>query len=187
VALETTFGELNNQFKRLQDNLVALRLTIAEDKPLTGEAMLVDRLEDSTTETMGLIEECLSASRLAQKAVTHPALDRARRALNKCQDRFHRAERQFSDELISYEKLRDLASLGGKRGREWASWAGSVKHGLEQCREPLDGASKAMAACWQELAEHSGNTSIVIRSRNLGQKITVRAPETAEGFSKPAT
>jgi len=68
VALETTFTELNSQFKRLQDNLVALRLTIAEDKPLTGEAMLVDRLEDSTTETMGLIEECLSASRSAQRA-----------------------------------------------------------------------------------------------------------------------
>jgi hypothetical protein len=184
VALEATFGELYNQFKRLQDNLLALRLTVAEDKPLRGETVLVDRLEDSITDTMGLLDDCLHTSRSAQKAVGRPDLNRARRALNKCQEQFHCAGCKFREELVSYEKLRDLATLGGKRGGEWASWAGSVKHGLEQCREPLEGASKALAGCWQELAEHSGKTSIVIHSRNLGQKIVVKDPETAEIFSK---
>ena len=170
MALEATFVDLYNQFKRLQDNLLALRLTVAEDKPLKGEVMLVDRLEDSITDTMGSLNHCLNASLLAKKAVAMPDLDRARRALNKCQEQFHSAERRFGDELVSYERLRDLATLGDKRGKEWASWAGSVKHGLEQCRDPLEGASKALAACWQELAEHCRNTSIVIHSRNLGRR-----------------
>jgi hypothetical protein len=187
VALETIFAELYKQFKRLQDNLVALRLTVAEDKPRYGDAVLVDRLEDSVTDTMGSLDRCLAESRVAQKAVALPDLERARRALVKCQEQFHAAERRFGDELVSYERLRDLASFGGARGKEWASWTGSVKHGLEQCRDPLDGASKALAACWQELAEHSGTTSIVIHSTNLGQKIVVKDPQTADVFSKSAT
>jgi hypothetical protein len=56
VALEATFRELHSQLKKLQDNLLALRLTVAEDKPLKGEAVLVDQFEDSIVDTMGLLE-----------------------------------------------------------------------------------------------------------------------------------
>ena len=187
VALESTFRGLCDQFKRLQDNLKALYLTVAEDKPLSGEAALVDCLEETVMETMGLLDGCLSCSHSAQKSVAQPDLDRARRALNKCQEHFHKAERQFSDELVSYEKLRHLASIGGRRGKEWASWAGSVKYGMEQCKEPFDESSKALAACWQELAEHSGNTSIVVNSRSLGQKINVNGLSNADVVSTSAS
>jgi hypothetical protein len=178
VALEAIFRELHSQLKKLQDNLLALRLTVAEDKPLRGEVALVDQFEDSIMDAMGLLDGCLNASRSAQKAVGHPLdLDRARRALITCQERFHRAERRFSDELVSYEKLRDLASVSEKRGREWASWAASVKHGLEQCRQPLDLASKALVACWQEIAEHVGTTNVSVQATNIGQQITTTAAE----------
>ncbi len=184
MALEATFRDLHSQLKKLHDNLLALRLTVAEDKPLSGEAALVDQFEDSIMDAMGLLDECLNASRSAQKAVGHPLdLDRARRALTTCQERFHRAERRFSDELVSYEKLRDLASVSEKRGREWASWASSVKHGLEQCRQPMDAVSKALAACWQEIAEHVGTTNISVQATNIGQQITTTAAE-LQGLEK---
>jgi len=181
MALEATFRSLNNQLKKLQDNLLALRLTVSEDKPLKGEAALVDRLEDSILDVMGSLEECLKHARVAQKAVAQTVnLDGARRALTICQERFHQAERTFADELVSYEKLHDLAELSLKRGGEWVSWANSVKHGLEQCRQPLDLASKALAACWQEIAERVGTTNITVQATNVGQQITTSKSEVGE-------
>jgi hypothetical protein len=178
VALEATFRELHSRLKNLQDNLLALRLTVAEDKPPKGEAALVDQFEDSILDAMGLLEGCLNSSRVAQKAVGLPLdMDRARRALTTCQERFHLAAQRFSEELISYEKLRDLASLSQTRGREWTSWAGSVKHGLEQCRQPIDSVGKALSACWQEIAERIGTTSISVQATNIGQQITTDTTE----------
>jgi len=177
VALEATFRELYTQFHRLQDTLLALRLTVVEDRPLKSDVALVDQLEDSILDQMGLLDEGLKAAQAAQKAVGHPAdLGQARSALTTCQERFHGIERQFSADLVSYEKLKDLASLGA-RGGEWRPWAISVKQGIEQCRQPLDAASKALAACWQEIAERVGMTSISVQATNIGQKIVAEATE----------
>jgi hypothetical protein len=181
VALEATFQELNEEFKKLQDNLLALRLTVSEDKPLRGEAALVDQFEDSILDAMGLLEECLKGSRDAKNAVGYPLnLDGARRALAVCQERFHQVQRRFSEELVSYEKLRDLATLSGKRGGPWLSWANTVKHGLEECRQPLDAASNALAACWQEIAERVGMTSVSVKTTTIGQKVVSQAGETPD-------
>jgi hypothetical protein len=180
VALEATFRELFRELKKLQDTLVALRLTVVEDKPRKGDAALVDQLEDTILDVMGLLDEGLKAARAAERAVGHPLdMDGARRALETCQNRFHRIEQQFSADLVSYEKLKDLASLG-VRGGEWPLWANSVKQGIEQCRQPLDGASKALAACWQEIAERVGMTSVSVRTTNIGQKIVAEASELKE-------
>jgi hypothetical protein len=133
---------------------------------------LVDHLEDTILDMMGLLDEATKAVRSAQKAVRSVTdLNGARRALAVCQERFHRIERQFADELVSYEKLKDLASLGTERRGEWLPWANSVKQGIEECRQPLDGVSEALAACWQEIAERVGMTSVSVQATNIGQKI----------------
>jgi hypothetical protein len=187
VALEATFRELFSELKKLQDTLVALRLTVVEDKPRKGDAALVDHLEDSILDLMGLLDGCLKAARAAHKAVGHPLdLDGARRALTSCQEGFHQIERQFAAELVSYEKLKDLASLG-VRGGEWPPWANSVKQGIEQCRQPLDASSKALAACWQEIAERAGMTSVSVRTTNIGQKIVSKLEDGAETMAEQVT
>ena len=108
MALEATFRELHTRLMNLQDNLLALRLTVAEDKPLKGEAALVDHFEDSILDTMGLLDECLNSSRAAQKAVGLPLnLDQARRALTTCQNRFHLA----AQELVVARIGRDQCAL----------------------------------------------------------------------------
>jgi len=181
VALEAVFRELFSELRKLQDMLVAVRLTVVEDKPIKGEAALVDHMEDTILDIMGSLDEGLKAARSAQKAVGHPTdLNGARRALTICQERFHRIEQQFAADLISYEKLKDLASLGSERRGEWIPWANSVKQGIEQCRYPLDGVSKALAACWQEIAERVGTTSISVQATNIGQKIVSRVEDGVE-------
>jgi hypothetical protein len=42
---------------------------------------------------------------------------------------------------------------------------------LEQCREPIDSATTALAACWQEIAEHVGTTNISVQANNIGQQV----------------
>lgn len=172
MALEATFRLLHSELRKLHDMLLALRLTVAEDKPLSGEAALVDYFEDTILDLMGLLNESLKGARAAQRAVgADQDLRSAGRALNVCQDRLQRIERQFSADLMSYEKLKDLAGLGSERRGEWIPWATSVRQGIEQCRQPLDRATKAMAACWQEIAERVGMTSVSVQTTNIGQKI----------------
>lgn len=181
MALEATFRELTSELRKLHDTLIALRLTVVEDKPLKGEAALVDYFEDSILDLLGLLNESMRAARTAQKTVEQePDLNAARRALNICQDRVHRIEQQFAADMVSYEKLKDLAGLGSSRRGEWLPWSNSVKQGIEQCRPPLEGAVKAMAACWQEIAERVGTTSLSVRTTNIGQKIVTKSAEAAD-------
>lgn len=176
MALESSFQDLAGQLRKLHDMLLALRLTVVEDKPLRGEAALVDHLEDAILDLMGALDECQKAAAAGRKAVGHPLdLDRARRALAACQDRFHGIEAQYTGRLASYEKIKDLAGLARDRRGEWVPWAGSVKSGVERCREPLDAASKALARCWQEIAERVGTTSVSVRTSNIGQKIVTQS------------
>jgi D-ribose pyranose/furanose isomerase RbsD len=178
VGLEATFRELNSELCKLYDTLLALRLTVVEDKPLRGEAALIDHFENTILDLMGLLEQSMKRARVAQKAIESAAdINNARRALTVCQERFHQIEQQFSMELVSYEKLKDLLGLGTARRGEWHLWAKSVRQGIEQCREPLDAASKAMAACWQEIAERVSTGSVSVQNKNVGQKVISKASD----------
>ena len=172
MALEATFQELSVSLHRLDDALNALHLTVM-DKPREGAA-LVDGLENSVLDLIGTLSDARKSALQARRAVGHPPdLDRARRALTVCQERFHRIEQQFAADLISYEKLRELARLGRVRRREWLAWANSTKQAIEQCREPMEQANKALSACWQELAERLGTMSISVKTSSVGQHITL--------------
>jgi hypothetical protein len=176
MALEAAFRDLFNNLRRLRDTMVALRLTVAEDKPTKGEAALVDQLEDTILDSLGLLDECLSGARAAHGAVGNRIdLNHARRALSTCQDRFHQIELQFMTNLASYERIKDLARLGNERRGEWLAWAGSAKQGVEQCREPLEAAGKALVCCWEELAERVGTSSVSVQNTSIGQKIITQS------------
>jgi len=171
MALEATFRQLSVSLHKLHDALNALHVTTG-DRP-DDETALADSLESAVLELMGTLHETRRSALQARKAVGYqPDLDRARRALTRCQERFHRIEQQFSAELVSYEKLKELARLGNER-RAWLPWANTVKQGIEQCRGPLDETSKALAACWQELAERLGTVSLSVQT--IGQQIKMPA------------
>jgi hypothetical protein len=168
VALEATFRDLSVCLHHLHDALNALQVTLG-DKPPDDESALADWVETAVLDVIGTWHKAQKAALSARKAVGRPLdLDRARRALTTCQESFHRIEQQFAADLVSYEKLKELARLGNAR-RAWLPWSSTVKQGIEQCQPALEKTSAALAACWQELVEHSGTTSISVK--NTGQKI----------------
>jgi hypothetical protein len=168
MALEVTFRNLSVSLDMLHDALNTLHVTLG-DKPPDQDLALVDGLENALLDTMGELHEARKAALNARRAVgPQPDLDRARRALTSCQQRFHRMEQQFSLNLVSYDKLKELVRLGEK-GNEWRSWSDSTRQGIELCREPMDQTSKALAACWQELAERLGTVNLSVHT--VGQQI----------------
>jgi hypothetical protein len=172
VALEATFRGLSLCLHQLHDALNELQVTLG-DKPPDDESAMADGLETAVLDLMGTLHEARKAVLNARRAIGHtPDLDRARRALTLCQERFHRLEKQFASDLVSYEKLKELVRLGNER-RRWLPWANTVKQGIEQCRQPLEETSKALAACWQELAERLGMVSLSVRT--IGQQIKMPA------------
>jgi hypothetical protein len=180
VALEATFRELSFSLHHLHDAMNALQVTLG-DKPPDDESALSDGLETVVLDLMGILYEARRSALNARRAVAgHPPdLDRARRSLTTCQDRFYRIEQQFASDLVSYEKLKELARLGNER-RVWLPWSSIVKQGIEECRQPLAQISKALSACWQELAERLGMLNISVQATNVGQQITVPRSKTAD-------
>ena len=176
MALEATFRDLSLCLHHLHDALNALQVTLG-DKPPDDESALADGVETVVLDVMGALHEARKAALDARKAVGHPLnLDRARRELTICQERFHRIEQQFAADLASYGKLKELARLGNSR-RAWLPWSSTVRQGIEQCQPPLEQTSAALAACWEELAERLGTVNISMQATNVGQQITVpRSP-----------
>jgi hypothetical protein len=181
MALEATFRELTASLQKLNDVVNALHITL-EDKPQHDEAAVADDLADKALELLGFVHEARQAAMKAWQAIKSPPdMDNTRRSLTLCQERFHKIEQDYSTNLVSYEKVKELVRVGG-RGSEWAAWSSSTKQGIEQCRMPLEAANKAIAACWQELAERLGMMSISVKATNIGQHIaasseTVLVPE----------
>lgn len=170
MALEATFRQLSVALHKLDDALSALQVTVG-DTPPNDETALADALENTVLDMMGTLHETRKFALQAQNAVAHPKdLENARHALTLCQERFHRIEQQFASDLVSYNSLNELARLGKER-RPWMPWASAAKQGIEQCREPVDEASKALTACWQELADRAAGTSVSVRNSVVGQKI----------------
>jgi hypothetical protein len=175
MALEKTFREFSVQLTRLQDRLDELRLTVVEDRPSRNDAVVVDNVELALEDMAGWLHETRLAAKVAGKAVAPPIdLDKARQALSMCQEKFPRIERVFSENLLLYERVKDLTSFGSERRGEWLSWVTSVKQGIDHCRQPIENAGQALAACWQEIAERVGMTSVSVRTTNIGQKIASR-------------
>ena len=170
MALEATFRNLTVCLDVMHDAINTLHVVLG-DKPQNQELALIDGLENALLDTMGELHEARKAALTARRTVgPKPDLDRTRRALTICQQRFHLIEQQFSLNLVSYDKLKELVRLGAK-GKEWRSWADSTRQGIEQCRPPMEQTSKALAACWGELAERLGMVNISMTATNVGQQI----------------
>jgi hypothetical protein len=183
VALEVVFRDLQLRLQNVETAMNLLQTTVEDRPPDDYEPAVAEHVERIVLSMMGVLHEMRRTASLARRRVGRPPdLDGARQALVNCQEQFHKFEQEYSSSLGSYEQLKQLARLGPRRG-EWPSWGNRTKQDIEQCREPLQDTSKALAACWQELVEHSGKTSISIRTDNLGQKIFAKGVKDTAGSS----
>jgi hypothetical protein len=150
MAIATAFDSAEQAIRRLCDTLLALRLTVIEDRPLDEGTLLVDALGDSS-------EAMLTG---AQEALSHAQ----RGDLPACHEEYHRLQQRFTADLVSYERIAELTRLGRSRGGEWRAWAGGVRAGIEACRQPLDDIGAALLACWREMtasADHRVSESLL--------------------------
>jgi hypothetical protein len=179
MVLEATFADLSAHLQALRDSLKTLRTTAVEDRPLQGDAVLVDVFGDAADDLSGWLEEAIDAAETGRQAVGGPVdLDRARRSLAVCQERFNRLTDRFTSDLVRYERIAELVRLGRERGGEWRAWSRSVKEALDDCRQPIYDATQGLFQCWQELAERAGMTSVSVQTTTIGQQI--RIPEGSE-------
>jgi len=184
VALEQTFKEACAALHQLRDYLSGLRCTVVEDKPLTGEVMLVEELGNAVEDALGWVEEALNAATEAYQAVA-PRFDReaACRALEQSHTRFQQVLQHCAAELWRYERLDELLRLGRTRRGEWEAWAQSVKEVLEGCPPQLFEINQMLFRCWAELAERVSLGALNVQANNIGQQITASVSWAA---SRPA-
>jgi hypothetical protein len=126
--------------------------------------VLVDTFGDATDEVLGWLEESLKAAKEGRQAVGYPvAIDRARRALTVCHERYTLLQHRFASDLMSYERIAELMRVGQERQGEWLAWAHSVKEALDQCQQLLYDLDQALFLCWQEIAERLEITSVSVQ------------------------
>jgi hypothetical protein len=178
--IEQTFQDLVRQLQEFHETLDALGRTVDEDKPGQGDVVVASILSDAVLAASGFLEEARQAAEEAHRAVLGSwDADRTRRALVRCQKRFHRFAAQFASELGSCDRIDDLRSVGRERGQDWLNWVTVVTQALEQCRENMEEARNALFLCWRELTERMSMTSVSVRATNIGQQFSAR--ESIEG------
>jgi hypothetical protein len=166
MALEAAFCDLAARLGALREELIDLRTTVLEDKPLHGDAALVDVLADAIDDVLGWIEEALTDATTGRQAVEDDLnVHRARRALVACQERYLRIMRRWTLDLLSYDHLAELMRFGRRRGREWRAWTESASSALAASHRTIFDVQEALCRCWQELAEGVSLSRAHLRQR----------------------
>ncbi|HXU38444.1 MAG TPA: hypothetical protein VN937_18960 [Blastocatellia bacterium] len=181
MSLEASCKALGERLRLWLDELEELHRTVIE-KPLEGDVVLVDLFSDAADDLLGWVTEASSAAREANESSAYPVnLERARQALRTCHESVIAALERLSSELLSYDRIEELTSLGRERGGSWLAWSKNVKTAAESCRAPAFEVNRAMFGCWQELGERAGTANVSVQATNVGQQITVPASEFAHG------
>ncbi len=170
MSLESTFESLRHALTGLQETVSALHVTIAEDKPVHGSSVLVDKLDNLVIELLSTLEEAdvhvaeaLRGRKLAQ-------LEQARRALCEAHSLINRFTAQYMGEVSTYDQIARLLAMGRERGREWREWSLEVKTAIERCTRPAKATADALLECWGDLVQRSAS----LHATHIGQQITLR-------------
>ncbi|MGH2733643.1 MAG: hypothetical protein ACRDJG_12040 [Actinomycetota bacterium] len=173
MALEAAFSDLPERVRALSASFDNLLWAVAEGKPADGSHAVADHYADVSTELVGTAQEVAQQAARARAMVTgdHPDLALAGRALASCQERFNHLGEHLLTALASFDRMSALASLGQERKGEWQAWAHNVIEEVERCRDPLHEVSRALLACWEEIAERVGTTTVSVRATGIGQQL----------------
>ena len=175
MSRQATLESLRRELAALQEAVSALHVTVTEDRPARGAAVLVDQLDNLVTDLSGTLEEADACAAVALQAIQpNGALDNERAAAHDIHRLLNRFAAQYAGELATHDRIAQLLEMGRERGRGWHEWSQVVKTAIERCALPLKAAADAMLACWSELADHLARNSVSVQATNIGQQITVR-------------
>jgi hypothetical protein len=175
MSLEATFESLRRELTRLQEAVSALHVTVTEDKPARGAAVLVDQLDNLVTDLSSTLEEAdARAAQAIQGTRPNGPLDEVRSALREIHTLLNRFTALYVGELAPHDRIAQLLEMGRERGREWRDWSQVVKTAIERCATPMKATAAAILGCWSELAERLARNSVSVQATNIGQQITIR-------------
>jgi ribosome modulation factor len=161
--------ELWDALCSLREPLIALSVTVWEDRPEDHESMLADRLGDVVVEACGWLEEAIGAVREARG--TSQNVETLRDALASCGEQLDRFERGFWSDLASYDALDQVVGLGRERAA-WHGWAAGVHRGVEESCAFVHAARAALLGCWRELTGEIWRPLVSVNTTSVGQQIT---------------
>jgi hypothetical protein len=172
VLIEASFQVVVERCGYVCERVSELRMTVIEDRPLRDVVKLVDHIGDTVEDLLGGAEEMREAAAAAQRAVVHPMdHEEALRSLTACHKKYNGCAIRFFSELVSYETVDEVISLGSARGGEWQAWANLVKETLKQCQKTLFDVNEALLECWQAVAERAGMQAVTVQTTSIGQQI----------------
>jgi len=175
MSLAASFERLRAELGRLQEAVSALQVTVVEDKPAHGEAVLVDWVDNTVTDLLGLLEESADTLSSGPEDAQHETqLKKMRTKLRRIHELMIEFSHKFMAELAAHDSIARLLEMARERGRAWQQWVKVVKSAVERCTIPLRAANSALLECWHELAEVLARNSVSVQATNIGQQITVR-------------
>jgi hypothetical protein len=175
MSLEAAFESFRRTLTCLRESVSALQVTITEDKPARGAAMLVDQLDNLVTDMSGMLDEADDrAAEALQTSKPNGSLEQTQSALRDLHGLINRFTVLHIGELASHDQIAQLLEMGQERGREWREWSQVVKTAIERCTRPMKAAADALVECWSEFAGRLARYSVSVQATNIGQQITLR-------------
>ncbi len=177
MALDAAVDNLRNRLDELGDAIAVLQWAAVEDRPPKGDSVLVDIVGGISDDLIALAREARQCAFEAGKALGPPPdLDRVRRLVTTCQERFNALSQRYISELLAYERIAELKQLARERRGGWPGWSTEVTQSIERCRAPVHEANQALFVCWQELADRAGATNISVRAMGVGTQVKYDRP-----------
>jgi hypothetical protein len=182
VTVDVAFRALIADLAGLREGLTDLDVTIHEDRPLTDDVALADRLADAAQDVAGWVEECARAAAAGRKEARRESRTGALgEALVACQEYFARASLRFTADLGSRDLMEALSAVGKERGGEWWGWADGVKQAVDRCQPLLHAVMTDLFACCREMGERTASTPVSLTAVAIGSIDGERAPTERRG------
>jgi hypothetical protein len=154
MAMDPALEELWRCAHELRDAVMAMQLTVVEDRPHNSDVVPVHALGDAVGDLLATVQEMLEATSDGLRAAgdgSGPGT--VRDALLRAQQSTGKAGWVLADEVADRARLGDLDALASSRGRAWRQWMAGVDEAIDRCRPPLRDVQEGLLHCWLELTD----------------------------------
>jgi hypothetical protein len=152
--MEPAFEHLWTRVHGLRDAVMAMQLTVVEDRPPDSDVVPVQALGDAVGDLLAAVHDLLEAASDGLGAVQARGETRTvRDSLVRAQEAANLASRLLAEEVGDRARLGDLDGLARSRRRAWGPWMGGVTEAIDRCRPPLWEVQEALLTCWSELTD----------------------------------
>ena len=153
------FASLVTQLERWQQTLEELRLTVAEDRPAADDVALADQLEDAVNDALAACHSAREGAIQATAAEMGSDLNTAKRRLAQAYEEIARLYLLCATTLAGWERMRDLAELGRRRGRRWGQWSRACIVTLQDWPVQMAATSGQLLGCWEQLMDRPASAT----------------------------